>query len=187
MIGDLNGVYKEGCSLVTTCDNFSDEETAEQWLYDFLLATNCFSLFRQQPGVPIYRHADQQWHDVRCDILAIPAPKCGIDLGAIVFEVKRSGEKIGGPLNQMLDYLRTVFPVRNQIGIIPTIAFLFPCEKQHGPVASIMQNQHMGTAARSYKRGLVCFSGEQKLLEFDSSGNLTFATTMRSGKKMGAR
>lgn len=100
MIGDLNGVYKEGCSLVTTCDNFSDEETAEQWLYDFLLATNCFSLFRQQPGVPIYRHADQQWHDVRCDILAIPA---------------------------------------------------------------------------------------QKLLEFDSSGNLTFATTMRSGKKMGAR
>ena len=184
---NLDGATKYETDINVTCDTFATEEAAEEWLANFLQSTRQFSVYRQVEGVPVFRHHRQEWKDVRCDILAIPLSISTLNLGSIVFEVKRSGEKIGPPMSQMLDYLHTIFTVRNQIGLVPTMAFLFPCEKQHGAVASLMQQQHMGSARRSYKHGLQCFCGEQRLLEFDSSGNLVYSDNLKSGRKMGSR
>jgi hypothetical protein len=187
IFGNLNGITNKVSDDNVTCDTFTTEEAAEEWIHEFLISTKRFSVYPQTMGVPIFRHHNQDWKDVRCDLLAIPLGASGVDVGVLVVEVKRSGIKIGPGISQIMDYLHSVFQVRNSIGVIPTIGFLFPCNKQHGAVASWMQHQHIGTANRNWKNGLVFFVGEQRVLEFDSSGNLEFYSPLKSGKKMGAR
>ncbi len=188
---DFYSAYNEANNrqavLNSTCGNFKEEKDAEDCLFTFLQSTKLFSLYRQLDGVPIFRHHLQQIQDVRCDILALPISDT-IFTGAIVIEAKKTGEKIGPGISQLLDYLHSVFTVRNGIGVIPTLGLLFPCHKQNSATASWMQHQHIGTIeTNDYKRHLLVYSGEERLLEFGEDGSLLFSKKSKSGRKMGSR
>jgi hypothetical protein len=170
-----------------TCGQFDTEKQAEDWLCGFLESTKSFKLYRQLDGFPVFRHHMQQMQNIRCDILALPIND-QITTGAIVIEVKRSGEKIGPGLSQLQDYLRSVFPVKNAICVAPTIGFLFPCPKQHRAAASWMQHQHLGTVFQADISGnLMFFTGEERLIEFNNDGSLRFSRASKCGRGMGSR
>lgn len=183
--GNLSQLWESGSENITQ-SGFATEKEAEDWLSDFINRTGCFRVYRQMQGVLLSRHHRQtELPGVRCDLLLLPAGK--IRTGAIVIEVKKSGVAIGPSLSQLTDYLRSSFEVVNGIHVIPTYGFAFPVRKQHRATASYMSHQNLGTCEVTRSGGIVLFSGEERLLQFDGGGQLEFYRESACGTKTGAR
>lgn len=173
-----------------TNGDWESEDIAHDTLEEMLRKSSLFNVYRECWGVPLYSKHFQDHSRVRADLIVtprIPLIDQGWSAGAIVFEVKRSGEKIGPPLSQMIDYMNSAFTIPNGGGIVtvPTFAFLFSCDKQHGPLASVMAQQHIGTASLAYNK-LSCFCGEKLAFRLDIEGNIEIGDT-RFGLKIGSR
>lgn len=186
-------------SLNTTCGNFALETDAQAWLVEFLHRckdADGVPFFKHvaefRPGVPLFRHHRQSVEKERyaCDVIALPKSLRFSSLfGAIVFEVKKSDLPIGPGLNQLKDYMASVFDVGG-IQVVPSFGFLFPCRKQKAATASWMAHQSIGSISQEeYARAHVLLhSGEDRLLEFDEAGNLVFAIQRpRAGRGSGSR
>lgn len=59
-------------------------------------------------------------------------------------ECKKTGEKPGRPLSQAIDYTRSVFDFTHGFMIMLRWVFVWPLEKQHGALASIMAQNKVG-------------------------------------------
>lgn len=173
-----------------TCGAWASEREAEDALVTFLLRSGLFHVYRQVAGRPLWTHCFQRTQDVRADVLLLPSAQLlrhGWTAGAIVVEVKRSGEKIGPACSQLVDYLNSLWwlPGTGGVGVVPAFGFLFPAHKQHGPLASVMAHQHIGTAV--FRRDwLHCFCGEHRVLSIGPAGEVRPGLT-RFGQKTGSR
>lgn len=190
--GNLHDIPRPCTNL--TCGSFDDERDAQKWLVEFL--KKCHDQEGKQffkfiaeglVGTPLYRHHRQSIDkdSYKCDVLAMPQAPYSEFLGAIVFEVKKSGIKIGPPLSQLKDYMASSFNVCG-IQVVPSFGFLFPCPKQHSATASWMQHQSMGAAFEECNR-FKLFTGEEQLLAFSSTGRLDCMANPKSGRGSGSR
>lgn len=172
-------------SLTTGC--WATEQQAEEYFTSFVQHSGLFIVRRQIPGSPLWKHPFQQIKQFRADVLLFPREellRAGWTQGAIVIEVKRSGEKIGLGLSQLLDYVKAGWFTRSCV-VIPTFGFLFPAPKQHGPLASVMSQQRIGTIdVPNNAMKLLC--GESRVLTFTREGTFEIGA-LSFGRKAGAR
>ena len=187
-MADLTDIrYPSGDSDLT-CGPWRTEAEAEDYAVAFLERTDLFKLYRQVPGRPLCQRHFQTPKTVRADILLLPRPRllaAGWGDGAIVVEVKRSGEKTGPGYSQLLDYLNTAWPLAGGVCVLPTFGFLFPVRKRFGPLASIMAQQHIGTAWVD-QGTLWLYAGESRVMTIYESGGVRLGHT-NIGHGLGAR
>jgi len=133
---------------------------------------------------------------IRIDRLLIPK-HCLVGLGwehgPIGVELKRSNEKLGRPMSQVFDYQNALYMVPKLLysRISPKMFFIFPLEKCHGEIASIMAQHWIGSACcvrgASYEK-LRFFFGEKVVLDIDlrNPENPNFMKVL-TGMKYGSR
>ncbi|MFO8012737.1 MAG: hypothetical protein R6X20_05455 [Phycisphaerae bacterium] len=185
----LTSPFKHSPGARLTLDGWPSEIEAEEFLEEFIAATGLFEVYRQHNGRPVVQRHFQYPKAVRADLLLVPTSRLihtGWSGGAIVIEVKRSGVKTGPGYSQLLDYLNSVWPVEGGIGVMPTFGFQFPVENQGGPIASIMAQQHIGTAYIDFQGRLLLQCGESRVLTLCQSGDFRIGTT-NIGRRLGAR
>jgi len=185
---DLRATWEPDDRLDVTCGDWAAESDAEDFLVQFVAATGMFRAYRQVFGEPLWKHFFQEHQAVKADVLLLPAGKlfdAGWRSGAIVVEVKRSGEKIGPGCNQLIDYTNSVFFLPSGVAVVPNFGFLFPALKQHGPLASVMAHQHLGTAA-IHRGSLNLFCGESRVLTLGQDGRIDIGK-LNFGRRLGAR
>jgi hypothetical protein len=161
---------------------------AETELLGFLDKHSLFVHYRQVVGEPLWKHHFQTFNSVRADLLLLPDQRlidAGWRSGAIVIEIKRSGEKIGPGLNQAIDYTNTAFYIDGDVAVIPTFAFLFPAPEQAEAVASIMAHQHLGSAFFDHSV-LHFYCGQSRILSVSDEGNIRLGKP-NIGRRLGRR
>jgi hypothetical protein len=171
-----------------TTGPWDDELQAKKELLQFLNDKELFLTFPEISGVPLLTRPGKTPQSVRADVLAMPIGihESRFECGAIVFEVKRPGEKIGPAISQLLDYLNSAFKVPSGVSVVPSYGFIFSAPPQHGTLASIMAQNHIGTA--EIRQGILhLYCGEQRLLSIASSGVIAKYGNLNFGNKTGSR
>jgi len=154
------------------------EAEIEERLVGFLEATGAFRVFRQVAGRALWAPCPSAGR-VRGDVLILASRRglaAGWREGPILFEVKRPGRPIGPGLCQLMDYLTCSWRLPNGVEVLPAFGFLFPAEKVHGPLASVMAQNRVGTS-RLGPRGLACWCGEQRVVTVREDGVLQVGQT----------
>lgn len=179
-----------------TCGSYQYEAEACAIFDQTVEESGLFGVHKEVGGVFVQPpHFKNYRGKLRLDRLLIPKRKLmdsGWTGGAIGVEIKRSGTKIGPPLSQMLDYMRVALVPPFGVKLLLDYCFLFPADKTHNEVASIMAQNRIGTACIKYPphnehHRLQFFCGEQSRLIYYIKqdrleiGNLSF------GKKAGSR
>jgi hypothetical protein len=172
-----------------TTGTWETEADAENALVDFLEDTGLFYIYQQVEGSPLKLCHFKEYQNCRADILALPSEKflsMGWSDGAIVFEVKRPGEKIGPAISQLWDYLNSGWKIVGGVVVVPTYAFIFSAIKQVEAIASVMAQNHIGTA--QIKDGLLyLYCGHQLVMRVWQSGMIERMGKHNFGKRIGSR
>ncbi len=119
--------------------------------------------------------------------------KAGWNKGLIGVELKRTGEKVGPPLSQMLDYLRCAWILPdNNINVLIDYCFLWPLDKCGGCTASIMAQNRIGGCCLKYNSNqdyyrLQFFIGEQSVIIHYINTDKTEISNLKTGEKTGSR
>ncbi len=131
-----------------TSGTYETEKDTEAALDEALERSGCFRIYKQAEGYHLQPRLGQDHAGFRIDRLLLPlAPLTagGWNHGAIGIECKRTYEKIGRPISQMLDYTRSAFYLRDsRVAVVPSYVFLFPYDGVGGPLQSIISQQHLG-------------------------------------------
>lgn len=125
----------------------------------------------------------------RIDRILVPTGELigqGWHHGPVGVECKRSGEKIGPPIAQMVDYSRAVWEIRRGIWIMVQWVFLWPMDIPHGPIASILAQQRLGNVQTTATERLMFHSGQQLIGRFCRDGTIDIRPGT-SGCKAGSR
>jgi len=187
-MADLGDIWQSGGAGGLTCGHWATEAEAEEYLAAFLNRTALFRVHRQVAGRPMFQRHFQEPKGVRADLVLEPGPRLvaeGWTGGALVIEVKRSGQKTGPGYSQLLDYMGTAWSLDGGVCVVANFGFLFPVEKQQGPLASIMAQQHIGTASVDGGR-LTFYAGESRVLTVRETGEARLGCT-NIGHGLGAR
>jgi hypothetical protein len=127
---------------------------------------------------------------VRIDRILIPTTKLvelGWNHGAIGIEAKRSQVKIGPPIAQAMDYLRTAWALPGtNVKIVLDWVFVWPVARQLGTVASIMAQQRVGCAYADRWTSLHLKAGEQNIIKIGHDGTVEIGAGS-NGRKVGSR
>lgn len=150
---------------------------------------NLWTIYSEVCGQLIQPGYAQQDKSLRIDRILIPRKEfveLGWQHGAIGFECKKSGEKIGPPIAQSTDYSRSLFRLDNGVKIWLDMVFVWPMAPQHGPLASILYQQRVGSAyCHSWAR-LKLKLGEVHVLSIDREGTLEIGNA-QAQRKAGCR
>lgn len=149
-------------------------------------ATGMFRTEREVRGTLIQPRAGQLDRSLRIDRILFPGPALrdlGWPHGAIGIELKRAGENIGPPLAQAMDYVRGTWEVAGVLVQVSAV-FLWPVEKQSGPLASLMCNCRIGTVTPD---GFKFALGEEVVFADDRPYGSIRIGGGRSGRKVGSR
>ena len=125
------------------------------------------------------------------DRILTPTPRL-VDLGwrhgVIGVEIKRSGEKIGRPIAQAMDYTRAVFTLQDHgsIKVALDLVFVWPMVKQGGTIASILAQQRVGSAHSDRWTALHLASGECNVITIGHDGEVRIGEVV-NGRKVGSR
>ena len=187
-MADLTPIWTAGDDPAEPLGPWATETEAETYLAEFLARTGLVQVYRQIPGRPLCQRHFQVTKSVRADLLLVPKRalvEAGWSDGVIVIEVKRPGRKTGPGYSQLLDYMNTAWPVGAGICVVPTFGFLFPAVQPHGPLASVLAQQHIGTALVRCG-ALHLYAGEARVLSISAAGKVTLGET-RFGRNLGAR
>lgn len=168
-----------------------ETESASAAALDSALAlVDLFNVYPEVPGTLIQPRPGQVDKSVRIDRILVPNQRL-LDLGwrhgIIGIEVKRSGIKIGPPVAQAMDYTRASWTLPgSRFQVILSWVFLWPEDKQHGPLASILAQNRVGTASGNQWTALQLNSGEHNLLRVSTDGTVRIGTGA-NGTKVGSR
>jgi len=172
-----------------TTGSWATEESAHRALVDFLQKTGLFYIYREVRGKPLNTCHFKQYHGFRADILALPSEKLmstGWNSGALIFEVKRPGEKIGPAISQLLDYLHSAWFIVGGVAIVPTYAFVFSAINQAEAIGSVMAQNHIGTS--QIINGLLqLYCGNQLVMRVWQNGMIDRIGSHSFGNKTGSR
>lgn len=168
-----------------------ETEDASAAALDGLLATaDLFNVYSEVPGTLIQPRPGQVDKSVRIDRILIPNQRLldlGWAYGIVGVEIKRSNIAIGRPLCQAMDYTRSTFQLPgSRFQVIPSWVLVWPEDKQHGPLASLMAQNRVGVIASTTWALLHFTAGEMTLLHVSRDGNVRIGT-QSSGTKAGSR
>ena len=105
----------------------------------------------------------------------------------IGIEVKRSGEKVGKPLSQMIDYRRAGYKTRAGRFIVLDYVCLYPWEGAlGGPLLSIETQQHLGHAYVNPLGHLIVANGKNIILA-TKGDRYVIGDPIVSGRRIGRR
>lgn len=175
-----------------TCGDWADEQ-ASCYAFDSVMARHAawWSVDQEVPGyIANYAPWQESSTAVRIDRVLIPTPRLcesGWPGWAVGVEIKRSGVPCGPALAQAMDYARSVFHVRGVPQYLRWV-FVWPLKTQHGPLASLMVHNHVGTATTGRGDLLHLQSGESAVFGFDWQYQLKLGRNlMRLGVGAGSR
>lgn len=183
---------KEEYESVLTCGSWPDEEKSAAAFDTLIGESQLFSMYREVSGTYFLTNPFAEKRAVpRIDRILSPTKKL-LDLGwihgLIGVELKRSGEKIGPALAQLLDYNDALWRLRpGNFCIKLNWLFLWPLDRLHGTWASLMSQKRFGNIY-PYPNGNLCFHiGEQTLLYIPRNGSTPHFGLVTSGQKNGSR
>ena len=185
----------------TTCGAWSTEDESGAAFDAFVKDTGCFeTIYHEVCGTLIQPRSRQQNKirslvtdetELRIDRILVPSEKllnAGWTEGPIGVELKRSGEKIGPPIAQMMDYQRAVWclkaPPYYEIHL--TWIFLWPALKCEGNLASLLAQNALGTVNARRSRALYFQSGEVTVLYIGGDG-IPKLGSLKNGARAGSR
>lgn len=176
---------------IYTDAGYPTEKDSVAALMDILAGLrSCFDVHAEVRGQYLSSRTDAQLARPRVDVFLVPRPMLtaqGWNLGAVAIECKRSGEKLGRPISQMIDYRAAAFRVRD-IDIVPRRVLLWPLSPFGGPLASVMAQQGLGCAMHDGQGGIYMTAGQVNLAHVDQRGRLTIGRDAAViGNKRGSR
>lgn len=174
----------------TTGDWLTETDSAAA-LDQILLSLDAFHVHQEVTGYPLQPRLDTHLQRLRIDRVLIPKTHLiaqGWDYGPIGIEIKKSRTKIGPVISQMLDYSRALWQVASNPGVWFALqcVFLWPLEQTSGPIASILNQQRLGSAETDRYDLLRLTSGEQTLARFNHDGTIRIGQAL-NGRKAGSR
>ena len=157
-------------------DRMNEDEVGKQ--FDrLILETGLFRYQKEVTGYMIQPFVEQAKKlkytpKIRIDRVLFPTNKL-YDLnwfsGLIGIELKKPDTKLGPVTSQMIDYKRSVFISPKNSRYMIDFCFLYPHNKEHGPIASFMAQNGVGTSCvwgeNSYQN-ISFFCGENKVLKY---------------------
>jgi hypothetical protein len=173
-----------------TTGEYADEQQGVAALDRLLEKADLWHIYPEVRGIVAQPRPEQADKTVRIDRVLVPNRRL-IDLGwrhgTIGIEAKRSGVKIGPVIAQAMDYRRSVW----QVGEAGTSVwldwcFIWPMAKQHGPLASVLSQQRIGSVNSSRWHLLYFQAGESTVLEVGWDGVVEVGTA-NHGKRVGSR
>jgi hypothetical protein len=188
---------------VATSDEYARSLTVGHWstevgsaeAFDEAITDKWWTVYREVSGVLLQPRPAQLDGSVRIDRVLIPR-KPLLDLGwthgAIGVELKRTGEKIGQPIAQAIDYSRSAFTLTKagNVRVVLDWVFIWPMAKQSGTVASVLAQNRIGSATPGNSEHAPCVSmmvGHTRIAQVDIYGNATIGDHVGNGRKVGRR
>jgi len=143
-------------------------------------------VFREVRGYYLSPRPNRQTKDARIDRFLIPGRQLreagwARDIGV---EIKRSGEKIGRPLAQAIDYTYCAFNVGWHWMMAENV-FLWPFPKQYRTTESVMLQNGVGVIYDS-PSSLFVFQLEKQVIRIERDGSFRVQPAV-SGTKVGSR
>lgn len=173
-----------------TSGDYATEADSVRAFDELAAASGMFNIYREVTGRMQHLHIGQEGSGrVRIDRILQPTAQlveAGWNLGFVGVECKRSGEKIGRPVSQMIDYVRSAWNVGNGIEVMLSHVFLWPHQGCGGPIASVMAQQRLGVAWRDRDNNLTLCAGGNIHLATIGAGTVTF-NRQPVGRKVGSR
>jgi hypothetical protein len=143
-------------------------------------------VFKEVRGYYLSYRPNRQDREARIDRILLPSKRLR-DAGwsrVIGVELKRSGEPIGKPLAQAIDYMHCVWNV-GHYWMLAEHVFLWPYHRQFKATESVMLQNGVGTVDEGFN-GTLHFQLERSVIHFSREGDLLVATP-NSGQKVGSR
>lgn len=166
---------------------YTTEKQATEALDDLILPLGLFEVYSEVCGKYIAQRPGIEASTPRIDRVFMPTAAL-LDLGwslPIGVECKRSGTKLGPAVAQAIDYTWAEFKVYGQTVYLQYI-FLWPLPTQFGPIASVMDQNRIGSLnVDSYHK--IKFAGSfGNILSIDGQGEISMCQP-KNGRKMGSR
>lgn len=177
-----------------TLPGFESEKDAEEAFDYAVMKSDCFRNYAQVAGryihVPHYKTPADK---AVIDRILLPNQRL-IDAGfkgAIGVEVKNSGMKVSALYSQMMDYMRCAWRVES-LAVVLDYVFLFPSDKLSHGMASISDQNHLGTCCVRYPEDnefhrLEFFTGEHCVIEIHLNKDNEIKVGKTTGLKQGSR
>lgn len=173
-----------------TCGDYQTEPESVAALRELLEErSDLFRVYHEVWGWLLHPRPKCEKGRMRIDMVVMPQQPlidAGWTHGPFGIECKKSGMKIGRPICQCLDYSRTVFELPSGYQVMLDWSFIWPLAKQHGPIASVMSQNRIGTAYYNRWSGLCFGSDSQVLLQVPAVGTPEVSSTT-TGRKVGSR
>lgn len=175
-----------------TCGEWATEKDAEIALDSHIFAAGCFQEpHAQVNGRPLLMAPTNDAKDFRIDRVVLPtkaAKSAGWTLGPIGIECKRSGEKLGRPVSQMLDYRNAAYRLKDSdTWFLLNWVFLWPAMPLGGPLASVMAQNRVGTVHADNWGTLHFNAGGHTVATAGLTGFDVRPCADRMGRKVGSR
>lgn len=184
--------------------DYAREDSGVAELCEFIEASGTFRVYREVPGILIFRSPIREEKTVRVDLILSPqqtALDAGWNQGQLGVECKRSGEKLAPAVAQARDYQASKFFLRNQrdsrSGVLRAVVaplwfFIYPFDPPGGDVESLMAADGIGAlnwrreqpSGEWYLRFKV---GSYKMLEVYHDGRMWVNRDPVPGRKVGCR
>src|SRR5574343_612871 len=155
--------------------------------------TGMFRIYSERQGILLQPQVTQKDKTVRIDRILVPTREL-LDLGwqlkTIGVEIKRSGKELREVLSQAVDYTRSVFDLDGLAWVMPSNVYIWPMEKQGGPLASLMVHLRVGTASCGGSDRIKFSLGEEVHFSDDTHHGIRVrdaAKVPRSGRRVGSR
>ncbi len=123
-----------------TCGEYALEVDSAKAFDAAVEQSGLFKIWCEVPGELLQPLPGKKEKDFRIDRILCPAEKlraAGWTKGLIGVELKRSGEKVGPPLSQCLDYLRAAWTLPSGVRVLIDYCFLWPLQKCGGPTVKV--------------------------------------------------
>lgn len=173
-----------------TATHYETETDAAEAFDNCVKRTGLFTIYPEVRGTLLQPRPGQVDRSVRIDRVLIPTQallRMGWRHGIIGAELKRSGTKVGPAIAQAMDYTRCAWTLPdNRYQVVLGMVFLWPVEKQHDAVASILAQNRLGTADSNRWALLHLASGELNILHVSHGGDVRVGAAS-AGTKVGSR
>lgn len=177
-----------------TVGKFADEPAAWEAFDTIIDRSGAFRVYREVRGEYIQPRLETEDKDARIDRILMPTDKllnAGWRTGgAIGVEGKKSDSKAGPLIVQAIDYTRCAFRIEKNDCLLANVllrwVFIYPVLSSSGDIASIMQQNRIGSVSINYHGGLNFCCGGTTVIQIDADGNVK-AKDSNIGNKRGSR
>jgi hypothetical protein len=138
---------QSGIGFSLTLGNYATEQESAAAFDDAIERSGLFRVYREVPGETLHPLPGMDKNGFRIDRILFPTEKirgAGWSKGLAGVELKRSGEKLGHPISQSLDYLRAAWFLPSGIKVLVDYVFIFPLDTIAGPLGSVMAQNRIG-------------------------------------------